>query len=63
MQYRGLPLGNTLVWVAGDRLGPRRHVPRDRHPVRVVAGLQEVVQVVFGYLGTGTLTVISKSNL
>ena len=36
----GLSLGNALLGVAGRRLGPPCHGPRDGHPVWVVAGLK-----------------------
>ena len=36
----GLSLGNALLGVAGSRLGPPCHGPRDGHPVWVVAGLK-----------------------
>ena len=38
----GLSLGDALLCVGGRRLGPRCHGPRDGHPVRVVAGLQDI---------------------
>ena len=38
----GLSLGDALLCVGGRRLGPRCHGPRDGHPVRVVAGLQDM---------------------